>query len=726
MNRNIKIISSLTAVILLMTTVSFLCPAAGEYGVELIQNGGFENVTNGVPDNWNGFRTWTNGSTISLAQGENCPDDRGQNCIKIDVTAEDDNPFAEQTVTGIKGEYRYVLSFWLKGQTSRGMSVKFAEYDINGKLLKEHYSNGYKAAYYWQKIEYAFYTEADTTTIVVMPRAYRTDTTIYIDNVSLKMMGAPYMFTLDTDRAFYYEEHKETAITLNMNPFYEADNYTVDFKLTKGPKTVAERIDCLFTGHSLTVKMDISNLIKKSEYTITATVKKNGETVEKLNQYISRYDRPKALDKNGVYYVDGKPFEPVFANHFDFESYEDAKKAGINVLQWSAKDGMDAEKTIAELDEIHKNGMMVAVVCYWDMVPAGNPLNIERVGRFINTIKDHPAIFCYLTMDEPYSHNLYADEDLRNSYKMIRNVDDVHPVSLCADRADKYYECGRYVDCLQTDPYPGLMDFSVHVANLTSAAREAVYFEKPVYVLTQSMSWKGFIPDGPMLRTQLYQALMAGGQCIGYYPWLPDAEVDTVLPQSRYWNTMVEFNDKDKPILYAYYGRGEYEQIQRFTGDNVWYEMFTDGVRNYIVVLSRKTIAQSVEIPIDSLPDKFNISVISGGENEDIKIEGDTLEVDLDAYGALLLKLVPPEANEGIAVNHNSEIITAASEGLAAEDRLFLAVYGTKNGVQCLTDIAVASAGRDGYAVCRLNKQDENAVVKAFVLNEKLNVTRKY
>ena len=726
MNRCVKIISLLTAVLLLNAAVSFVYPSADTNDAELIKNGGFEAVTNGVPDNWKGVGTWPNGSTISLVQGENCPEDRGENCIKIDVTAENDNPFAEQAVTNIKGEYRYALSFWFKGQTSRGMSIKFAEYDQHDRLIKEHYSNAYKAAYYWQKIEYVFYTEADTRTIVVMPRAYRPDTTIYVDNVSLKMVGEPYRFTLGTDRAFYYEEHSEAEITLKLNPFYEADNYTVDFKLTKGPKTLTQQNDCQFTGHSISVKMDISGLSKKSEYTVTATVKKDGEILEKLNEYISRYDRPKAIDKNGVYYVDGKPFEPVFANHFDYTSYEEAKKAGINVVQWAAADGLNAEKTIAELDEIHKNGMKVAVVCYWDMVPAGNPLNRERVGNFINIIKDHPAIFCYLTMDEPYSHNLYADEDLRNSYKMIRNVDDVHPVSLCADRPDKYYECGRYVDCLQTDPYPGLMDFSVHVANLTLAAREAVYFEKPVYVLTQSMSWKGFIPDGPMLRTQLYQALMAGGQCIGYYPWLPDTEVDTVLPQSRYWNTMVEFNDKDKPILYAYYGRGEYEQIQRFTGDNVWYEMFTDGVRNYIVVLSRKTIAQSVEIPLDSLPDNFNISVISGGENEDIKIEGDILGVDLDAYGALLLKLVPPEANEGIAVNHNSEIITAASEGLAAEDRLFLAVYGTKNGVQCITDIAVASANSDGYAVCRLDKQDENAVVKAFVLNERLNVIRKY
>ena len=97
----------------------------------------------------------------------------------------------------------------------------------------------------------------------------------------------------------------------------------------------------------------------------------------------------------------------------------------------------------------------MALIClYRSNVPAGNTTellknsrgefttNADNTKEVVEIAKHHPATFAYAVKDEPFSHmtpTMYAD--LENSYKIIRDLDDVHPgYNTCSG---PYQDCGR-------------------------------------------------------------------------------------------------------------------------------------------------------------------------------------------------------------------------------------------------------------------------------------------
>ena len=644
-------------------------------GQNLIVNGGFESVSNNSPANWNGFRTWTNGSKISLVNAASEPGNvySGNYAVKYS-TKNGDNPYIAQTVNGILARGKYKFSFWYKGTTTgNGFSIKFEQYGTGGS--GEQYSGNFTTSQDWKYAEYEFYAKDGVNSFSVMPRTYTEGTEIYIDNVRLMLVGGPIQFKMETDWIFYYENYDAATVTLTMDEFYADTGYTVDVKISDGNTTYTEATGLKMTNRQLVYKADITSLAKKTEYILSATVKNSdGIVVETLTQPIYRIDRPTSIDENGIYYVDGEPFEPVIAYHFDMNDYEDAKKAGVNVIQYVVS-ASTKEARLAELDALQQKGLKAAVVCYWGMKPAGHETNEAGIKQLVSDIKDHPAVFCYMVMDEPFSHaNEFGGVEameayLRNSYKIIRTIDDKHPVFLCEDNKSRYSVSAKYVDCLGIDPYPGTNDFSRYVADMAEAAVAGARGEKPVYAIVQSMSWKGITPTGDMLRAQLYQAMMAGAKGYGYYPWVPDnEELDTDLNEGRYWDTILSFHQKAQPKLMEYFGRGEGKRFNVSHTDNLWYESWVDGNDIYMAVASRLTGGQTVTIPLTSSNGKitlssYNMSVVNGGDMSAVTKKAGSFTVNLSGYQTVLYKITPTDAPDlsqagNIAPNSGFESLT--------------------------------------------------------------------
>ncbi|MBR5219242.1 MAG: carbohydrate binding domain-containing protein, partial [Clostridia bacterium] len=735
-----KIFAVMTAVLMLSVPVMPVS-ADEQYNVELIVNPGFEsvNASQTAANSWGGFSTWRNGSVLSLVKKSDNADNvhSGDYAVKFETKA-GDNPFFSQQVSGLYARCKYRISFWYKienlGSGSGGVNVKIEQ---NGG---DYYSASFKTKGGWRYATHEFYMYENTRWANIMPRTYTEGDIIYLDDISLVCLEGPEQFDMQTDWVFYYDEFDKGTVTVNVDPFYDASGYTADFKITNGVRKYGVVNGLTFTDNKLVHTFDLTELKKKTEYTMTVTVRDGqGDPIQTLTQYIYRIDRPTNIREDGVYMVDGKPFEPMIAYHFDLNDAENAVRAGVNVFQWGTP-SLDAEKCLADLDEIQQKGMMAAVVCYWGMKPAGHPDNQENIKKLVEIVKDHPAVFCYMVMDEPFSHasgfgGVDAMEDLlRNSYKIIRMIDDKHPVYLCEDNPSRYPTSIKYVDTLGIDPYPGDGDFGNVVAERTSLAVEAAQGVKPVYSVVQSMSWKGVIPDGPMLRTQLYQAMMSGAQCVGYYPWVPDnAELDKILSQSRYWDTMLSFNDYDKPILYGYYARGEYEEFASYKDNNMWYDIFTDGDIYYLAVSSKKSTPTRVSVSLqnnkgDIVPRDYVMSVVNGGNIEDAVRDKNWVDIDLDRYGAVLYRFEKPTTGDEkvltLADKDHNPVYDIAEvganlyikvKGFESGERIFVAEYDQEQRLLNISNIIVKNTDENGEAFFKFNPLNQNSVIKAFV-----------
>lgn len=672
-----KVMAIMLIVAMLMTAMTIMPVTASEMpvlNVELVKNGGFEtlNEAGTKANDWSGFGTKANGSSMTIVKASDGASyvHSGNYAVKY-ITKTGDNPYLGQYDVPVVGKCKYRVSLWYKGTiTGSGFNIKFAE---SGGTYKEHYSTSFTGtAPTWRKASYEFYVGEGTTTLAVMPRTYTEGTTIYIDDVSVMCIEGPDMFELETDRVFYYEEHKKSDVVLTMDEFYSAEGYTADFKVARNVTKFFEQKNVPFENNKIELDIDISEMDVKKEYALTATIRDpEGSPVETIQKYIYRINRPTNITKDGVYMVDGKPFEPILAYHFDLNDAEDAVRAGVNVIQWAPTDGTSKQKCYEELDALHEKGLKAAVVCYWGMQPAGHPNNQSRIQNFISMVKNHPAVFCYMIMDEPFSHansfgGIDATEDmLRNSYKIIRFIDDAHPVYVCEDQKKMYPVSSKYIDCMGIDPYPGNgNDFATHVANMTEAAVAGTKGEKPVYAVVQAMSWVDGTPTPAMLKTQLYQAMMGGAQCVGYYPWVPDnPAVDTDLNVGRYWNTMLEFQDIEKPLLYSYFSRNEHERYNKLHSNAYWYESWVadDGIYYALVSRSKTDSVAAISLIGDNgkkLIDNYDIEIISGDKQTVITKNADSFAVQMSGYHAAIYKVVPVENSgefEGLIKNGGFE-----------------------------------------------------------------------
>jgi len=674
----------------------------------LLQNGSFEDINqNGLPEGWDAADSWDGRyTTLAEGDGEMCI---GRRAAKI-VSKGYDRPRIGRNAVA-EGNNTYRLSFWYKGSTyNLGFRIELEEYKGNSgsDYLGIQSTPLYTSADNWTYVEHIFYTKADTKRVYVMPRVTSSDATIYIDDICLEFVkSGPEQFKMETDWVFYYQEYKEASVTITMDKWYEDTGYTIDLSLADFKEE-----NLSFENGRLDYKIDITGLTKKKAYRLCATIKNSsGEEVQSLAQNIYRFDRPTAIGKDGVYRVDGKSFDHVTVYHmYDVADYEAAAQGGINVVGWYPY--RSVETLLSELDYIQSLGMMASVSLGRFMLPAGHPKNAEWTAATVEAIKDHPAIFGYSVMDEPFSHDAFADRHLEESYRIIRSICDVHPVYLCADHS--YRRSSKYVDILEIDPYPGNgHDFATYVADKTAEAVEGTMGERPVYTTIQAFSWADGTPTAEQVRTQLFQSLMAGAQGLGYYTWEPhDENVDEYLHKGRYWDMITAFAQNEQQLLFDCYSRGE--SVFSHREDTLWYDIFITDGEIYAVVLNRTSEKKDARILLQNTDGDYEIEDISGKRVDAIK-QDSGFKLPLDGYGAAIYKLTP-EKSDLLLLKEEGRVKVYAT-GLDMGDRLFVAAY--EGDVLC--DISVVTAQKGGTVYCDAPHKSGQKV-KVFVWTENMQI----
>ncbi len=624
----------------------------------VLTNGDFENdenSSNGGPWGWNPYKsdTWEGNIKTTYIK------DFGHNSsrsARISNVEQGDNPYTLQQAPIIPGA-TYQLSAWIyiEEDTTGYASVKIEFYSDKPKAEGGHYSEGRMGQYkttgkQWIQILHTFTAPPEATSIKILPRVYGLGT-FWLDDVMLCNTEKPSGVSVTTDEVFYYSDHTAPGVAtaaLNTVAYPEIAGAAVDFRLTKDGVVLAEKLGVPTIGGTASFTYDVALLTEKqAEYKIEVSAA--GHTNE---WKIYKYDRPTYLSADGVYTKNGKTINPIFAYRYGSGEYEVGAQNGIVVAQLGMPTDREGDALIAylrdALDKAEAAGVMCMVALYRNMKPAGNDANIATTEIVVPALKDHPALFAWMVMDETFNHIPNPYEDLRKSYIAIRNADPNHPVFV-AEATDKMAEAGRYVDILCIDPYPGNHDApETFPAQRVEMAVKAVKGRKPVYSLLQAILWQEYFPTGDEMRNMLYQSLIAGASSVGYFKFR-DSVDKADLNETELWPYITEFAQNEQQDAFDAFVYDKYPIFSNYRTNDFWAVSFVKEGTLHMVILNRKDTAQTVSVPLTSVNGKATIGEFTavcahGGMGEAIKGNG-TLTVNLVPSGVALYKITPGDAS---------------------------------------------------------------------------------
>lgn len=643
----------------------------------ILENGDFAALTQGDTraEGWESSGTW---GTTSIVQKEA---DGGKNAVLLSGSG---TPYISRT-TEAPGGTKLTLSVRYKTDGNTGTPViKFVYRNSAGSSMREFATQTLPPTYgKWKQFTYDLTVDDGAAGVSVLLRKYG-EPNVYYSTARLYVREEAPMLTIqtDNDETFYYREWESGTATAILNT--DPAGKTVVFYLKDGESRVqrqtapaAETVSFSFSPGALTVK---------KPYVLTAELQdSSGAVLGTAEKTVYVYERPAALSADGSFTVDDERIRPVFGYHVYTEDLPAAKAAGINVVQGMGDYETGSIGTF--LDTCwYTYGIRVLVPLYsGNMLPAGHYVNRERTEAVISTYKNHPGVFGWMVQDEPFLHNRNNPEEvnrqLKDSYKLIRDLDDVHPVYMTADyySAEYYRDIGNYCDIIAPDDYAlGAGRELISVYGNMKAVNEAVRGRKPVYALLQTFAYSGGVqPTMDELGHMIYQSLLAGADAVGFYSF---RETNWNFTDTQLYTDLVRFNAEELPALYERLENGAYTDTAT---DSYFLRRYTDGT--YIAL---NLSASALTLPVtfsENFAVHFGNTALSeteGGAAATLSADGRMLgNTQLPVFGDTLERL----GTEEITIRFSPD-----GRKLIPEDAMLCtAVYENYNTAWEMTDFAV-------------------------------------
>ncbi len=598
-----------------------------------------------------------------------------------------DSPYVYQSAEAVGGE-KLTLRFRYKTEDSSGRPVVKFSYRNSENITLEEFTTDVLAPTYgkWNTFTYNFRVPDGSASVMIYLRKYREENVYYSTARVYRTEAAPLLsVTTDNDTTFYYTDWGEGTAIVNLNTAPEGKS--VSFYLEDG-----ETVLCRQTKpaeKTLFFTFPISEMKKNRAYTLAAVLlDESGKEAGSAGKTIYHFERPKALDKKGRFTKNGETITPVFAYHVYTEDLADAKKAGINVVQGI---GAFENGSLGDFLDIcwYDYGIRVLVPLYsGNMLPAGHYVNRERTEAMILTYKDHPGLFGWMVQDEPFLQDSNNPEEVKQqlieSYRLIRTLDDIHPTYMTADIYSKehYRDIGNCCDIIAPDDYAlgaGRELTSVY-ANIAEV-KEAVGDKKPIYALLQTFAYSGGRqPTISELRHMVYQSLLAGADAIGYFSF---SGTDWKFAETTLYSELIEFNSGELPLLYEVLQGPALYQETMIDGVCLW--QYTDGSciglnfaaeeREHAAILAADTVVQ------------YGEATLTQG------IGG--VKAVFPAYGRLLGNCDLPEFGHALQISGTENIMVRyVSDGkkiLPVSAKLMGAVYKQYGDVWEMTEYAIGN-----------------------------------
>lgn len=656
-----------------------LLPTYGDQGNEIV-NGGFETLDGDGIKNWKPIRNeWKDNQYISI---DNEVKYEGERSVKIE-TSTGGQPWVAQTVE-VEPNTTYQVSAWVRqqgvGLNARNIRFKLEYYNsvntsgdtylrqsrVSGDLTPPNEK-------LWQQGETTFTTPDGTAAVVVYCRLHASVGTAWFDNVELHQISRVNPIMVDTDQYFYYPDietgYAEAAL---VSKFAEANRTgSVDFALLSPDKNTVlkEQKDTKFTDDKAYFDYPISLLSqKKTAYYVTATLKDAaGNAVDTAEMDIYCYDRPSKLNEEGVWIENGEAWQGTMAYHVKEDMLDDVKRMGMNMVQigyGSASEYAKGNKESLQkfLDALAERDMKGVVCLYMFMKAAAHPDNMEASKGIVADFIDHPALYGYAVMDEPFAQIPNPEYYLKESYKLIRDIDDVHPVYMLDANADELAFASKFCDVLVSDPYPGSIGAAApKPAQQTARARFAAdRYGKPTIMVQQSFTHSGYTPDNAGLRSQWYQTLFEEVHSAGWYEY----NGTTGIINNEGWQKyLTEFAKEEQPLSYELFGRySTYPVFNRFENAQYGYKSVVKDGDLYILALN---LTSDKDLTIDISLTSRNGLVTAKGTAEELYAVGEGANPQM---GDGVLTVTLPISDVGLFKIAGAKIDTAALEGESFTD----------------------------------------------------------
>ncbi|MDD6308391.1 MAG: carbohydrate binding domain-containing protein [Clostridia bacterium] len=638
----------------------------------LFQNGDFEtmNGDNSGPANWTPYDySWNN--SVSL-----CTQDvySGQNCVKISTQQSNTNPYIRYDMTGLIPGTEYTIDVWFKTHASLGGSpiIKFQYYHDTTSLDGASQAALGLTGGAWNNATATVVAPENCNRMSILLRLNGSGE-IYYDNLSFYVTKLPETLIIDSDTFFYTEwETGTVSVRVNNSIYTATDEATIDVKLKDGNTVIAQKSFLAAEDEFFTFDISDMSVIGKG-YTLEAILYDylGGNKIGKCEKTIYRYNRPTALnekgefiiDEKGEWITDGSAFVPVIGYHvyLDDRQLKAAKATGVNVVQGTGGTVSDAK---IYLDNCYANGMKATLLLYSGMQIAGSDEKIENTIEVVTAVKDHPALFGYLIMDEPYLHYSNPYNDLVKSYKTIRDIDPVHPViiqdststgssALCASCADILIIHDYAINIDVIDRFGIANTTNMFQASLDAFSGTNIQ-QKPIYFLGQTfgaatreeaeaVGEKYYLPTIDEAKNMLYQGVWLGAQGFGYYSF---RESNWALINTPLYSGLTEFANKELSFLIDEFIMHKHTRIHESKDGDYWWRISQDGENIYVLVLNMAKTAKSITLP---LKDNNGVSCIASYTGEKIggtglanTISGNgSISLNVPAHGTVVYKLTP-------------------------------------------------------------------------------------
>ncbi len=507
----------------------------------------------------------------------------------------------------------------------------------------------------WQEVLFNFVAPFTAKSVSFLARLHdESGEACYFDDISVYMVRPPEMMQIVPDAFFYYPEQEEGMATVKIATEYfpEAVGGSVDVSLLDGETVLSSGGGQLNEKSEVEFRYQTSFLKElKKEYILKAVLKdKDGKTLDTKKETIYKFERPKYLSAEGIYQAKGEePFYPVGVYHaWSVSDFPKLKEAGINVVQGNEE----------MIEEAGKHGLKILMVLYPGMQAAGHEQNRDFTIDVVTKYKDDPRIFAWAVMDEPFLRLADPLPDLKESYRLIRSIDDNHPVFICEPTKQYFPETVKCVDLLAHDPYlPATKSYSggqmntTHVFNGTMDSIRVSNGLKPTFQLLQALYWYDYLPDADAERHMIYQAYMAGAKGHGYYSWDDPMKLDGKniklyqITQTDIYKGICSFAENEQQDVFKHFVEKEYPGFCHYIDNDVMYHGYIKNGKLYMIVMNQSiTDEATFEIPLKSFDGNVTINkylalCLYGAEEQKIKGNSDVLKVTVPKHGVAVWEL---------------------------------------------------------------------------------------
>jgi hypothetical protein len=143
----------------------------------------------------------------------------------------------------------------------------------------------------------------------------------------------------------------------------------------------------------------------------------------------------------------------------------------------------------------------------------------ELLSKEIELFREHPALLTWYIAEQPDARN-FPPDSLVNLYKHIKELDPYHPVAILLSSPRNVAQYKAAADIIMTAPSPVPQGSLREVSEYTSIPGNALWLEKPVWVVPQAFGgneWWKREPGPKEIRAMTYLAVINGASGIQYF-----------------------------------------------------------------------------------------------------------------------------------------------------------------------------------------------------------------